>query len=105
MPWTAPWRAAIPTGELTRAVALAPIAELAFTAISYDQIGGVRALGYEIGPDKDRHAGALANVAFFGTSRGGGTVDFDGPLRDNVHPDPAVAAEALTHSASRWATA
>lgn len=51
-------------------------------SISYDQIGDVRALGYEVGPDKERHAGALANVAFFGTSRGGGTVDFEGPLRE-----------------------
>ena len=51
-------------------------------SISYDQIGGMRALGYEVGPDKDRHAGPLANIAFFGTSRGGGTVDFEGPLRE-----------------------
>lgn len=50
---------------------------------SYDikvDAGGVEA---EIGPDKNRYGGALANVAIFGTSRGGGTV-----------PDPSVALMA-----------
>lgn len=42
--------------------------------------GGVEA---EIGPDKGKYGGALANVAIFGTSRGGGTV-----------PDPSVALMA-----------
>lgn len=37
----------------------------------------------EIGPDKGRKGGALANIAYFGTSRGGGTV-----------ADPRVALEA-----------
>lgn len=37
----------------------------------------------EIGPDKSKYGGALANVAIFGTSRGGGTV-----------PDPSVALRA-----------
>lgn len=53
-------------------------------AISYDRAGGWGSLGWEIGPDKDRYAGALANVAFFGTSRGGGTVDLEGPFREEV---------------------
>lgn len=39
--------------------------------------GGVEA---RIGPNKGKYGGALANVAIFGTSRGGGTV-----------PDPSVA--------------
>lgn len=34
----------------------------------------------QIGPNKSKYGGALANVAIFGTSRGGGTV-----------PDPSVA--------------
>ena len=47
---------------------------------SYDiriDAGGVEA---EIGPDKGKYGGALANIAIFGTSRGGGTV-----------PDPSAA--------------
>lgn len=35
----------------------------------------------EIGP-KDEGSGNLANVAYFGTSRGGGTVDFMKPFND-----------------------
>lgn len=52
-------------------------------SVSYDtkvDAGGVEA---EIGPDKGRAGGALANIAYFGTSRGGGTV-----------PDPQVALAA-----------
>jgi hypothetical protein len=44
--------------------------------------GGVEA---EIGPDKAARGGALANIAFFGTSRGGGTVR-----------DPRAALDAET---------
>jgi len=49
-------------------------------SISYDRIGGVGSLGYEIGPDKSRRGGALGNIYYFGTSRGGGTGDLEGPL-------------------------
>ena len=41
---------------------------------------GIEAL---IGPDKDKGGGALANIAYFGGSRGGGTV-----------PDPQGALDA-----------
>lgn len=40
------------------------------STVNFDDLDG--GLGAEIGPTKP--AGALANVAFFGTSRGGGTV-------------------------------
>ena len=40
------------------------------STVSYDVVDG--GFGVEIGPSKP--AGALANVAYFGTSRGGGTV-------------------------------
>lgn len=59
----------------------------AAASISYDRDGDFGTVGYVIGPDKQRFAGALANIAFFGTSRGGGTVDFEGPFRDEL---PAV---------------
>jgi len=56
----------------------------AAASISYDRVPGIGAIEYVIGPDKDRFAGALANIAFFGTSRGGGTVDLDGPFREEL---------------------
>ena len=49
-------------------------------SVTYDRQGALGAVVYEGGPDKDRRGGALANIAFFGGSRGGGTVDFDGPI-------------------------
>lgn len=54
-------------------------------SISYDvKFSGLTSLGYVIGPDKGRRGGALGNIAFFGTSYGGGTVDLEGPLRDEA---------------------
>ena len=44
---------------------------------------GGGAVEAEIGPDKNRKGGPLGNIAYFGTSRGGGTV-----------PDPSVALNA-----------
>lgn len=49
-------------------------------SISYDSQYGFGSVGYVIGPDKARRGGALGNVAYFGTSRGGGTLDLEGPL-------------------------
>lgn len=49
-------------------------------SVTYDRVGALGGVAYEGGPDKDRRGGALANIAFFGGSRGGGTVDFDGPI-------------------------
>ncbi|QRQ79174.1 hypothetical protein [Glutamicibacter protophormiae] len=49
-------------------------------AISYDRIGGIGSLGYEIGPDKGRRGGGLGNLWYFGGSRGGGYGDLEGPL-------------------------
>jgi hypothetical protein len=50
-------------------------------SVNYDRKVGAGSVDYEIGPDKGSHGGALANVAYFGTSRGGGTVDLEGPWR------------------------
>lgn len=50
-------------------------------AVNYDRRISAGGVDYEIGPDKGRRGGALANVAYFGTSRGGGTVDLEGPWR------------------------
>jgi len=59
-------------------------------SISYDPIGGLGSLGYEIGPDKSRPGGPLGNIYYFGTSRGGGTGDLEGPL---VREAPALERE------------
>ena len=51
-------------------------------AITYDSAYRVGQVAYEIGPDKDRRAGALGNIAYFGGANGGGgTLDIAGPLR------------------------
>lgn len=51
-------------------------------SISYDSKYGIGTVGFEIGPDKSRRGGSLGNIFYFGTSRGGGTGDLDGPLRN-----------------------
>jgi hypothetical protein len=68
-------------------------------AISYDShylFGRVR---YEVGPDKGRPGGALGNIAYFGTSRGGGTLDIEQPLRSE---GPRLQS-ALKDLADKWA--
>lgn len=49
-------------------------------SISYDSDYRVGQVAYEIGPDKSRRGGGLGNIAYFGTSRGGGTLDLEKPL-------------------------
>lgn len=56
------------------------------SAITYERDG----LEAEIGPEKGA-PGSLANIAYFGSSRGGGTV-----------PDPIGALEAEAPSVARW---
>ena len=51
-------------------------------SVTYDRTFSRGSVGYEVGPDKDRRGGALGNIFFFGTSRGGGTGDLDAPLRE-----------------------
>ena len=54
-------------------------------AISYDLADS--GLAAEIGPRDDGGAGELANIAYIGTSRGGGTLDLTGPLNAE---EPAI---------------
>lgn len=54
---------------------------------------------YVIGPDKSRRGGALGNIYYFGTSRGGGSGDIDKPLRSE---EPRTMS-ALADLATRWA--
>ena len=53
-------------------------------AISYDSAYRLGQVGYEIGPDKGRRGGALGNIYYFGTSRGGGSGDIDKPLNSEA---------------------
>lgn len=49
-------------------------------SLSYESKYSIGSAGYEIGPDKALSGGGLGNVAYFGTSRGGGTLSLEGPL-------------------------
>lgn len=51
-------------------------------SVTYDSRFSVGTVGYEVGPDKGRRGGAIANIAYFGGSNGGGgTVDLDGTFK------------------------
>lgn len=64
------------------------------SSISYDIFVGLGATWADIGPSSDGGSpGNLANIAYFGTSRGGGTV-----------PDPLKALEAEYPNVERYLT-
>lgn len=52
-----------------------------------------------VGPDKSRRGGALGNIYYFGTSRGGGTGDIEKPLRS----EEPKTLRALADLLERWA--
>ena len=68
-------------------------------SISYDSHYLPGRVRYEIGPDKNKPGGALGNIAYFGTSRGGGTLDIEQPLRSE---EPRLMS-ALAALSARWA--
>ena len=72
--------------------------------------GMARAITYEshylpgrarwvVGPDKSRRGGALGNIYYFGTSRGGGTGDIEKPLRSEEPKTMRALADLL----DKWA--
>lgn len=67
-------------------------------SISYDSMYGIGHAKYEIGPDKSRRGGALGNIYYFGTSRGGCTGDLEGPL---ARETPNLERE-LNKLVDRW---
>lgn len=65
-------------------------------SISFDLTASANGVEAEIGPKHGPgEAGNLANIAYFGTSRGGGTVDFEGPLREEQPKFEKAIAEVL----------
>lgn len=68
-------------------------------SITYESRYGLGRIRYVVGPDKGRRGGALGNIAYFGTSRGGGSLSIDKPLRTE-EPRMMSALEALSR---RWA--
>jgi len=61
------------------------------SSMSYDMVLSADGIEAQIGPDKDKGGGALANIAYFGGSRGGGTV-----------PDPQGALDAEVPSVEKF---
>lgn len=68
-------------------------------SISYDSFYLPGKVRYVVGPDKNKPGGALGNIAYFGTSRGGGTLDIEQPLRSE---EPRLMS-ALEDLRARWA--
>ena len=68
-------------------------------SINYESHYRPSVVRYVGGPDKGRRGGALGNIYYFGTSRGGGSGDIDKPLRSE-EPRTVSALEKL---AAKWA--
>lgn len=68
-------------------------------SITYDSHYLPGRVRYEIGPDKSKRGGALGNIYYFGTSRGGGSGDIDKPLRS----ESPRTQSALTDLFEKWA--
>ncbi|MFJ4287974.1 hypothetical protein ACIPY0_20215 [Paenarthrobacter nicotinovorans] len=68
-------------------------------SITFEHENGPGVIRRVIGPDKGRRGGALGNIYYFGTSRGGGSGDIDKPLRSE---EPRYVSE-LERLAARWA--
>jgi hypothetical protein len=69
------------------------------SSITYDRHYKIGQVRYEIGPDKSRRGGALGNIFYFGTSRGGGTGDLTGQL----YTEAPKFRSALAEAAASWA--
>ena len=61
-------------------------------AINYDTTATNSEIRAEIGPDKDKRGGAIANVLYFGTSKNAAVLDINGPL-DSEEPKYLKAIE------------
>lgn len=61
-------------------------------AISYDTTATQSEIRAEIGPDKDKRGGAIANILYFGTANNAAVLDINGPL-DREEPKYIKAVE------------
>ena len=68
-------------------------------SITYEHENAGNLIRRVVGPDKSRGGGALGNIAYFGTSRGGGTLDIEKPL-NSEEPRLLGAMQALV---AKWA--
>ncbi|MDF9748631.1 hypothetical protein [Arthrobacter sp. ES3-54] len=68
-------------------------------SITYDSYYLPGKVRYVVGPDKGKRGGALGNIAYFGTSKGGGTLDIEQPL---TAEEPRMMS-ALAALAEKWA--
>lgn len=68
-------------------------------SITYEHENTRNVIRRVIGPDKSRRGGALGNIYYFGTSRGGGSGDLDKPL-NSEEPRYLSAMHALVE---KWA--
>ena len=68
-------------------------------SITYEHHNTRGVIRREVGPDKGRRGGALGNIYYFGTSRGGGTGDIEKPL-NTEEPRLMSAMQSLV---DRWA--
>ena len=68
-------------------------------SITYEHENTRNLIRRVVGPDKGRRGGALGNIYYFGTSRGGGSGDIDKPLRSE-EPRVLSAMHALVE---KWA--
>ncbi|UVK58404.1 hypothetical protein SEA_GLOBIWARMING_11 [Arthrobacter phage GlobiWarming] len=68
-------------------------------SITYESQYSIGTPRYVVGPDKGRRGGALANIYYFGTSRGGGSGDIEKPLRSE---EPRLQS-AIEKLADKWA--
>ena len=67
-------------------------------AVTFDMKGSAASSEAEIGPEKGS-PGSLANIAFFGSSRGGGTVEDPGITLEREVPTFVKALEAVMERA------
>jgi hypothetical protein len=67
-------------------------------SITYEHHNTRGVIRREVGPDKGRRGGALGNIYYFGTSRGGGSGKIEKPL-NSEEPRLMSAIQALV---DRW---
>ena len=68
-------------------------------SITFEQHNTKNVIRRELGPDKSRPGGALGNIYYFGTSRGGGSGDIEKPINSEA---PRLIG-AIQDLVAKWA--